>query len=142
MTFKRRHRRTELRVVTDDERAFRDTLALITAYTKLGIQRNELQAGFLPSPRSAKNAVAPFVIVSRGPMQFTHRLDQHELAGTAEQVDRRWREWIFALVGNERDISSEWLEDNYKESLFGKPDANEVLKRTLVGAGMIVEEKL
>jgi hypothetical protein len=128
--------RTALRVVHEDEAAFRETMACFAAFMKLGFRTNDLQVGMLPSSKNVGHAVSPVVIVRQGENALTYRLDNHELAGSSDAVERRWREWVGEIMGNHADVPEGAFHTMFASSRFAKQGALELLQGSLRRAGI------
>jgi hypothetical protein len=100
---KKKLRRSMLRVASKDEEAFRGTLGAFEAFYRLGLRTNYLSVAMVARPvvpgankeSAAVTVCSPAIVVKHGANATTYRLDNHTITGTAEQCEKRWREWIF-----------------------------------------------
>ena len=134
MSAKRKFKRTQLRVVTSDESAFREVIALVEAFLEMGFGYENISPGFVPNPHAALRAISPIVILRQGQKALTYRLDNHVLAGTQENVEVRWREWVNAIRGGRSDISRLVTRPMYEESKFASKGGKNALRDAVLAA--------
>jgi len=111
-----------------DEAAFRETLALFAALLRIGYDRSALAVGFLPQDASS---TSPMVVVTSNGRAATYRLNNHKLLGDQPACERRWRDWMVALLGDKDDIDAVVLESMRRTSRFGTLDGEQRLRAWL-----------
>lgn len=135
---KNKIRRSVLRVASNDEKAFRDTLGAFEVFYRLGLRTNELSVGMLE--KATKGACSPAVIIKQLDKAVTYRFDNLTLTGTTEQCDKRWREWVLTLVGSERDLPKKVRDSLYEGSHLSSEKAREALTEMLTKAGIVLRQ--
>jgi hypothetical protein len=130
---KKRLRRTMLRVASKDEEAFRETFGVFEAFYRIGLRPNDLSVTMVPRD----NACSPAVVVKQGGHAVTYRIDNHIITGTQAQCERRWREWVITLVGDEPDLPQRVRDDLFQKSPFASPEAQAKLVDMLKANGIV-----
>ncbi len=138
MSAKRRIARTMLRAVGPDEAAFRAAVATVEHCRRLGFHG---QVGFFKGEGEAE--LSPAVVIrgfklDRTPEAFTFRLNNHKLAGTQEECEKRWRAWIVALIGDAKDLSIEAMGAILRASFLGVPKNARQLTLAIERAGLVI----
>jgi hypothetical protein len=139
MSTKRRIARSMLRAVGPDEAGFRAALATVEHCRRLGFL--DIQVGFFKA--EGEDELSPAVVLhgkkaDGSPSGFTFRLNNHKLMGTQEACDRRWREWVIALVGERQDISRDTMGKILAESFLGKERDAQMLTLAIERAGLVI----
>lgn len=127
MSFKR-HMRRHLRVVREEETAFRELMGLIGTYVALGVPPQAMSQGFLPV--QGKENVSMPVLLIRGFLpgneekELSYRLNDYEVNFVPEECERRWRAWSverFTSVPLRETNQLALLSEFHRASSFSSP---------------------
>jgi hypothetical protein len=136
----RRLNRRRLRLAGPDEQPFSSMAAVMEAIAELGVPRERTMAAFLDRNRArtpdGKEVVTltPAVVAFReqGGGGMTYRFNDLEVVGTREEVERRWRTWMIALLGDSAESGAAALARLYRASKYSAPEVTARLKELLV----------